>query len=114
MPTLTENLATRYATAVYQILAEEFPRLKARTLELHVVEQVGLNAELPLRWFELIVDEPTVANWRLVPDHLSEDRWRVQIACRKPRPSHANAAREQRINEALRAIPHPYLTAEEV
>jgi len=104
MPTITEQAAQRYAAAVHRILVEEFPRLADRTLELIVLEQVGRNAELQWRGFELIVDEPTTASWKLVPDHLGEDRWRVQLACCKPRPSRANAAREQRVNAALRAI----------
>jgi hypothetical protein len=104
MPQITEQAAQRYAAAVHRILADEFPRLADRTLELIVLEQVGRNAELQSRGFELIVDNPTVASWKLVPDHLGDDRWRVQLACCKPRPSHANAERERRVNSALRAI----------
>jgi hypothetical protein len=114
MPQITETRAQRYAADVIDVLAGDFPRLKNRTLELIVLEQVGRNAELPCRGFELVVDEPTVANWRLVPEMAGPDRWRVQIACWKPRPSHADSQRERRINAALRAIPHPYQTVEEV
>ena len=113
MTTLTESLAGRYAAAAHRVLVEEFPRLADRTLELIVLEQVGRNAELPWTGFELTVDDPRIANWRIVPDHLGADRWRVQLACCKPRPSHANAERERRINEALRAIPHPHQDAKE-
>ena len=104
MPTLTENLVGQYATAVYRVLVAEFPNLRTRTLELLVRDQVGRHAELPSNSFELIVDEPAVANWRLVPEMAGPDRWRVQLACCKVRPSHANAAREQRVNASLRAI----------
>lgn len=114
MATLTENLAGQYAAAVHRVLVAEFPRLADRTLELIVLEQVGRNAELPSNSFELVVDNPTVANWRLVPDHAGPDRWRVQLAWwPQKRVSHAIAARERRVNEALRAIPHPYLAAKE-
>lgn len=104
MSQITESVAERYATAVHRILAGEFPRLKGRTLELIVLEQVGRNAELPSRGFKLVVDEPTVANWRLVPDHAGPDRWRVRLECWKGRPSHKNVERERRINTALRAV----------
>lgn len=104
MTQITENLAEHYAAAVHRILAEEFPHVGGKTLARLIVENVARQAEMPLRSFELIVDEPTLANWRLVPEQTGPDRWRVQVICCKPRPSHANAAREQRINTALRAI----------
>ena len=104
MATLAEDLASRYAAAVHRVVADEFPRLDTETLRRIVVENVARQAEAPMRSFELIVDEPVVANWKLVPDHTGDNRWRVQILCCKQRPSHANAAREQRINAALRAI----------
>lgn len=104
MQTLTESLAEQYASAVYRALVDDFPNLNTRTLYLLVREQVGRQAEAPSPAFEVIIDAPSVANWKLVPDMTGPDRWRVQVACCKPRPSHANARREQRINTALRAI----------
>jgi hypothetical protein len=104
MPQTTETLAGRYAGSVHRALLDDFPRLKDRTLELIVLENVARQAEMPSRAFELVVDDPSSANWRLVPDHVGPDRWRVQLACCKPRPSHANGERERRINMALRAI----------
>lgn len=109
----TQTLAEQYASAVYRVLVDDFPNLNTRTLYLLIREQVGRQAEAPSRAFEVIVDDPMVANWKLVPDATGPDRWRVQVACCKPRPSHANARREQRINAALRAIPHPEQTAKE-
>jgi hypothetical protein len=104
MPTITEQAAQRYAAAVHQALTDDFPGLKKRTLELIVLENVARQAEAPSQAFQLVVDDPTVANWRLVPDHVGSDRWRVQLACCKANPSHANSERERRINTALRAI----------
>lgn len=107
MQTLTESLAEQYAADVYRALVDDFPNLNTRTLYLLIREQVGRQAEAPSLAFEVIVDDPMVANWRLVPDVTGPDRWRVQVACCKPRPSHANTRREQRINAALRSIQVP-------
>ena len=103
-PTLAETLAEQYASAVYRALIDDFPNLNTRTLYLLIREQVGRQAEAPSPAFEVIIDDPAVANWRLVPDMTGPDRWRVQVACYKPRPSHANVRREQRLNAALRDI----------
>ena len=106
-PLHVEALAARYAQAVYQVLVDEFPNLQAKTLELLIRGQVSWQAESPSPTFEIILDDLSVANWRLVPEMTGAGRWRVQVACCKPRPSHDNAQREQQINAALRAIPHP-------
>ncbi|HEY9412390.1 MAG TPA: hypothetical protein VIP77_22620 [Jiangellaceae bacterium] len=99
-----EEIAARYAQAVYRVIVGDFPNLQSRTLELLILEQVARQAEAPSPAFEVIIDEPVVANWRLVPEMTGRGRWRVQVACCKPRPSHANARREQRLNAALRDI----------
>jgi hypothetical protein len=102
--TISQEMAARYAQAVHKALLDDFPRLMERRLTLIVWEMVARQAELASPAFELIVDDPRVANWRLVPDATGSDRWRVQIACRKVRPSLAQGRREQRLNTALRAI----------
>jgi hypothetical protein len=103
MQQITEEIAGRYAAAVHGVLADEFPGLKKRTMELAVLEQVGRQAEAPSPAFQLVVDEVSSANWRLVPHarYLS----RVQLMCFTARPSDADDARERRLNVALRAIP---------
>ena len=102
---LAQDEALRYAQRVHQELLEDFPHLLERTLTLLVWEHVARQAELASPFFELIVDkEPTTARWRLKPDHEGPDRWRVRMACYRERPSHAQIRREDRLNQALRAI----------
>jgi hypothetical protein len=101
---LVESLAAAYAEAVYRVLVADFPNLETPSLALLVREQVARQTEAPSPAFEVILDDPSVANWRLVPDPTGGTRWRVQVACCKPHPSRVDARREQRLNVVLRAI----------
>lgn len=86
-----------YAFAVLDILASEFPNLPTGAT---IVDAINRHATTPDR-FELIVDHPTLANWRLCED--PDNPGRVRLACCKP-PNQTSAAdmqRERRINNRL-------------
>lgn len=96
------ELARRYAAAVVDALAYDFPALKDDSLGRLVPKEIARQAEAPSRMFELIVDY--AREWRLHPAHAGGDQWRVCIGCHKTNPTAADAEREQHINTALRAI----------
>ncbi|MGI5422947.1 hypothetical protein [Actinomadura luteofluorescens] len=101
----TTTLADTYADAVLAILAPEFPALDESSLGALgrlVRDDIAAQATMPDRRFEVIVTY--TREWRLVPEMVGDDRWRVQIACRRDAPTPDDSARERRINEALRAI----------
>jgi hypothetical protein len=102
MPTITEKAAQRYAAAVIEVLAGDFPALKDNALGRIIPRELAQQAEAPSHMFELIVTY--TREWRLVPDQTGRDRWRVQVRCHIDRPTAADGKREQRINAALRAI----------
>jgi hypothetical protein len=100
MPTITEQVAQRYAAAVIDILAPDFPAVKDNSLGRILPEEIARQAEAPMRSFELIVTY--TREWRLIP--ADGDRRRVQLACFKARASYEESARSRRMNAALRAI----------
>lgn len=53
--------------------------------------------------FELIVDPPGAANWRLKPDR-NNGRWALRMACYRYTPTRDDQARVDRINEHLRNL----------
>ena len=92
----------RYAAAVVDVLAKEFPNLAdAGTAEV-VRDEVARHAVEPGRAFECTLDDLTVANWRLRPHRVAP---RVRVACHRLNPSESDIDREQRINEALALLP---------
>lgn len=111
MPTLTEDLAVRYALAVHRVLADDFSDLATTYLGMRTRREISRQAISPDHRFEVIVTY--TREWRLTTETTGWDRWRVRLCCYKNRPTGEDAAREKRINEALRAIPHPYDVAEE-
>lgn len=105
MGDFTPDLAASYAEAVIDVLAAEFPALdetRLGSLGRLVQQDVAQQATAPARSFEVIVTY--TREWRLVPDRTGEDRWRVQVGCFIDNATTADRQREQRINEALRAI----------
>lgn len=98
-------IAAAYADAVLAVLETEFPDLDESQfggLGRLVRDDIVAQAAMPDRRFEVIVTY--TREWRLVPDRSGEDRWRVQIVCRRDNPTADDGVRERRINEALRSI----------
>ena len=103
MPTITEQAAQRYAAAVIDILAGDFPAVKDNSLGRILPEEIARQAEAPMRSFELIVTY--TRQWRLHPASIGEGRWRVKLICHKNKVTEADLEFGQRINTALAAIP---------
>lgn len=97
---VNEETAARYAQKVYRVLVDA--GVVKEGLKRIILEEVGRQAEAPMSSFQLIVDDMSMANWRLLPD--LNDARRVQVGCFRLKPSAADDAREDSINAALRAI----------
>lgn len=94
--------AEQYAEAVMRVLVGSFPELEFGTDRYVVANAVMKQATDPSDMFEVIVDRPSSANWRLKSDREHADR--VRMSCYRFTPSDADRAREDRINAALREI----------
>ena len=104
MPTITEQAAQRYASAVIDVLADYFPSLKNGSLLGRAVPgDIARQAVTPTRAFELIISY--TREWRLHPaPALDDDQWRVRIGCHKDNWTEADIRFSDRINARLRAI----------
>lgn len=91
--------AAEYATAVVGVLAAEFPELTDPGVASEVRAAVERHVRSPSRAFEVIIDDPAVANWRLRAARDSSGR--VRLACYRFGPSAADLDRERRVNEVL-------------
>jgi hypothetical protein len=101
---MTETKPGSYAAQVVQVLREHFPDLTdPRTAEI-VARAIERNARDPQASFEVIVDDPGSARFRLKAR--SEDRRRVRLAYYPVSPpgSVAGNALEVIVNDALRAL----------
>lgn len=102
MAQVSPQAAQRYAAAVVRVLAGDFRDLTDQHIRQIVAENVARQAEAPLASFEVIVDNPISANWRLKAD--GQDQRRVRLACYRMNPAADDRERERRINTALQTI----------
>ncbi|MFG2001619.1 hypothetical protein ACGFNU_20955 [Spirillospora sp. NPDC048911] len=92
-----------YAAAVLRVLAEEFPTEMGSPVTTQIIsDAVARQADQGSEHFEVIIDDPILANWRLKADR--QDPRRVRLACCRLRVSLADQEREKRINTVLAAI----------
>jgi hypothetical protein len=91
-----------YATAVVRVLRDHFPDLADPIVATVVTDAVERHARNPEGPFEVIVDDPITAKWRLHADN--RDRCRVLLYIHCQRPSEADAELSRTVNDALRAL----------
>ena len=93
-----------YAASVVEVLREHFPDLNDPVTAAAVSASVEYNERHPAASFEVIVDDPRSARWRLKAR--SDDRRRVRVAYFPVLPpgSAAGNALESLVNDALRAL----------
>ena len=91
-----------YAASVVQVLREHFPDLAAPVIAAFVTRLIERHARDPLAPFEVIVDDPRAAKWRLHADN--RDRCRVLLYIHRASPSDADAELSRTVNDALRAL----------
>lgn len=91
-----------YAESVVQVLREHFRDLTDPATALVVTDLIAWQARNPKDGFEVIVDNPVSAKWRLHADN--RDRRRVLLYIHRARPSEADAELSRTVNDALRAL----------
>lgn len=91
-----------YAASVVGVLREHFRDLADPMTAIVVTDLVERQARDPQPGFEVIVDDPISAKWRLKPD--PRDRRRVRLACYRVRPGSIAEELERTVNDALRAL----------
>jgi hypothetical protein len=98
------DLTTDYATDVVRVLAGHFPGLADATTRDILTRAVVAHQRNPQAPFEVIVDDPRSARWRLKAS--SRDRTRVRLAYYPVSPpgSAAGNVLEQIVNAALEAL----------
>lgn len=100
LPPATEG--DSYADAVIGVLARDFPDLLTKP-EVAAVVREQIHAHLVTRCgMEVIVDNPYLANWRLVGDR---ETGRVRLGCWKLNLNEYDRARFERLNGMLSMIP---------
>lgn len=91
-----------YAEKVTGVLVTCFPDLLDPIILEIIRPAVRRQAENPARWFEVIVDDPRQANWRLRP-HRTEPG-RVRLACFRMTMRDEDVTLERTVNEALAVL----------
>ena len=91
-----------YANAVVDALAGDFPGLRDPVTAGIVRKHVYLNAQGGGILGEIIVDNPTSANWRLVRDPRRPGR--VKLRCWRPSLTVRDHEVLERLNTALRQL----------
>lgn len=90
----------RYATAVVSILSRHVPHWEGTPLTVDVITgMIARQAANPSDAFELIVDDPGAANWRLLAN--SADRRRVRLHCFALNPRRDYVGIEETVNSLL-------------
>ena len=93
---------TSYAESVVGVLREHFPDLTSPITAEIVRRAVDRNASDPHASFEVIVDNPSSANWRL--KGLSKDPRRVHLACYRMTERDSDVQLMHTVNDALSAL----------
>lgn len=88
-----------YADAVVTALTAEFPDLADNTTAQIVRSAVAKHVAAPAATFEVILDSPVTANWRLRADR--EKPAHVRVACYRVTPTQMDLDREQQLNDRL-------------
>jgi hypothetical protein len=91
-----------YAASVVRVLREHFPDLADPTTAKVVTDLIERHVRDPQAPFEVIVDDPISAKWRLHADN--RDRCRVLLYIHRARPAEADAELSRTVNDALRAL----------
>ncbi len=91
-----------YAAAVVRVLREHFPDFADPAVASVITEAIERQARDPQPGFEVIVDDPISAKWRLHADN--RDRRRVLLYIHRARHSDADAGLSRTVNDALRAL----------
>lgn len=95
----------RYAKSVIEVLRRHFPDLADPDAAGIITDAVRRQACTPRDGFEVIVDDPWTANWRLTP--LRKDRRRVHLACYRITRRDSDTQLAHTVNEALSALETP-------
>jgi hypothetical protein len=91
-----------YAASVVEVLREHFPGLADPATAEVITDLIEHHVRYPLAPFEVIVDDPISAKWRLHADN--RDRRRVLLYIHRARHSDAEAELSRTVNNALRAL----------
>jgi len=91
-----------YAASVVQVLREHFPDLTDPATAEVITNLIKHHVRYPQAPFEVIVDDPVSAKWRLHADN--RDRRRVLLYIHRTRHSEADAELSRTVNDALRAL----------
>lgn len=91
-----------YGEAVVKVLHEHTPFLAAPEVAAIVAGLVDRQVKNRHDSFEVIVDDPASASWRL--KSRSEDRKRVRLACYRLNRRESDDELERTVNEALEAL----------
>jgi hypothetical protein len=94
--------AETYAASVVKVLREHFRDLTDPTTAVVVTDLIEHHARNPQDPFEVIVDNPISARWRLHADN--RDRYRVLLYIHRACPSESDAELSRTVNDALRAL----------
>ena len=94
--------AKDYAASVVEVLRRHFPDLADPTTAEVVTDLIERHTRNPQDPFEVIVDDPAAAKWRLNADN--RDRRRVLLYIHRTRISDADAELSRTVNDALRAL----------
>ncbi|MGV9310362.1 hypothetical protein ACWDLG_43960 [Nonomuraea sp. NPDC003727] len=89
-----------YARQVVQILAAYFDDLTDPTTADIVATSIAAYLAEPVPGWEVILDTPAIANWRLKPDTGN----RIRVACTRLPPRTPDAAQQQRDREREQAL----------
>ena len=96
------STAASYAKSVTDVLREHFPDLADPATAGIITNAIWRQASNPRDSFELVVDSPASANWRLKAR--SEDRRRVYLTCYRRVEREPDAQLVHTVNEALSAL----------
>lgn len=94
--------AEGYASAVVSVLVTEFSALAEPDTASLVRKVIAQHVAVPTSSFEVILDSPTLANWRLRAHR--EHPSRVRLACHRLEQTSTDLDQEQRVNAALDRI----------
>jgi hypothetical protein len=91
-----------YAASVVRVLREHFPDLADPATAEVVADLIERQVRDPKSSFEVIVDDPISAKWRLKGD--VDNLRRVHLAIHRLHPREADAELKSTLNDALRAL----------
>lgn len=92
-----------YAARVVRVLREHFPDLADETTAEVITDLIERHVRDPKPGFEVIVDDPISAKWRLKAGRWPS-RYLVVLTCYRLHPREADVELERTVNEALRAL----------